>query len=674
MRTVMSMKPSSQGTPKDDQTPKSSPRPGAIKRIVIAVLLGMVFVSLLAPTPPAVLTGSPVKLSQVLATIEDGKADHFWVDDNTNTVTVKLKDGKRLTATYPILWGRDLTTKLSDSGLTFEAVPVKKSNMFLSFIMNLLPMFLILGFLFYMMRKGSSGMMGMGRFGKKADPVEVPTVRFTDIAGIDEAVDELREVVDYLHDPSMFESTGATPSRGFLLVGPPGTGKTLLARAVAGEAGVPFFAVSGSDFVEIFAGMGASRVRDLFGKARAAGRAILFIDEIDAIGKSRGGQGFMSGSNDEREQTLNQILVELDGFSSSNVIILAATNRPDVLDPALVRPGRFDRKITVPAPDRKGRETIMRLHAKGRPFDVDINWEELAKRTPGLTGADIALLINEAALEAARRKAPRIQKLDLDNALATTVLGRARTSAVISERDRRIVAWHEAGHAVCALTQPDADDPVVISIVPRGGTGGVTWMSGNDNDFMTRNQALARLTTAMGGRAAEERLLGGDFTQGAHGDIESATALAREMIGRYGMGRNIVAVGEHLTVGDDPITSEAAELLATALENARALLEERDVLLRSLADKLLEDENVDLPQLLALSEKVDPAALDARDGHQVTRTRRAKKNSPVKQAPTKRAPGKKAPAKKASAKKAPAKKAAAGSTTAKRATAKRSTR
>ena len=579
-----------------DQRPK--PKYYNLRRILTAFLLGfwVVYVlGLLAPNPNI---GKEVNISTVNNLIDDKKIKKAVLDDNSLIITVETTDGRKLYAVYPALWGRDLTNKITqDKSVQFSSLPLKKAGFFTQLFLSVFPIVLIIGFLMYFTRKSGGALGGfMGRFGKKSDPVEVPKVRFSDVAGIDEVVSELKEVVDYLHDPAKFKSTGATPSKGFLLIGGPGTGKTLLAKAVAGEAGVPFFAVSGSDFVEIFAGMGASRVRDLFAKARAAGKAILFIDEIDAIGKARASGGF-SGSNDEREQTLNQILVELDGFVESNVIILAATNRADILDPALTRPGRFDRKILVPAPDRKGRETIMKLHANGKPFSSDIDWEEFAKRTPGLTGADISLLINEAALEASRAGRTTILAKDIDSALATTILGRERKSAIVTERDRNIVAFHEAGHAVCAYMLANAPKPAVISIVPRGGTGGVTWMTGSDDDFMTKREAMDRLVVSMGGRAAEEILLNGDFTHGAHGDIDSATNLAKVMVTKYGMGKKIISLEENYLNPSEAVNTEIAELLSTALLSARKLLAKERSLLTRLASTLLEEETIDLKRM-----------------------------------------------------------------------------
>jgi cell division protease FtsH len=434
----------------------------------------------------------------------------------------------------------------------------------------------------------------------------VPDTRFGDVAGVDEVVAELSEIAEFLHRPDPFEAAGARIPRGFLLIGPPGTGKTLLARAVAGEAGVPFFALSGSDFVETFVGVGAARVRRLFDEARRTERAIIFIDELDAIGRARA-SGTQPGANDERESTLNQLLVEMDGFRRSNIIVLAATNRPDVLDPALLRPGRFDRRITVAPPDRRGRTAILELHSTSYHLGGDVDLPTLARRTPGMTGADLAFLINEAALTAARQGRVDITQQHVEAALAVTVLGRERPSAVIMERDRRITAWHEAGHAVAALVEPDADDPVQITIVPRGQAGGVTWMAGNDHALVTRREASARLVVALAGRAAEELLLDGDFTQGAANDFAHATRLASDMVTQYGMSPLGVASisPEHLAYGTqaDRVNTAVSQLLDEALDLARTLLQVNSGLVRAVAEQLLVDETVTLDDMLRLRQQ-----------------------------------------------------------------------
>jgi cell division protease FtsH len=582
---------------------------------LLPVLLALLLVSYFLGGVPGRGTpeGTEVPLSKILSGASKAEkiiVDVGGFDTGTGLVELHMADGSVEYANYPAGAIDELLPRLADSGVQLDIKPAPKPSILPSLLLTLLPVGLILGFFLLMGKKnGMGGIGGIGNLGlgkNKSAPVEVPATKFADVAGADEALEDLQEVVDFLHNPARYTKTGAKRPRGFLLVGPPGTGKTLLARAVAGEAGVPFYAITGADFVELFAGLGASRVRELFNKARAQEKAIIFIDEIDAIGKVRG-RGVQTGANDERENTLNALLVELDGFSRHDgIVILAATNRVDVLDPALLRPGRFDRTITVPAPDRVGRRKILELYARNRPFGETLDWEQLARRTQGMTGAQLEQLLNEAALQAARRGREDISADDVETALATTILGRERRSAVVSERDRRIVAWHEAGHAIAALLLPDADDPVQVSIIPRGGTGGATWMTGNEHDLVTRRQAAARLVVALSGRAAEELLLEGDYTQGAHGDLSMATRLATEMVARYGMGERLVSRSDEKLVFDGPVSQEIDEevdrMLVDSLDAARNLLGGRRGFLSSVADELLDKENLDLADLRRISE------------------------------------------------------------------------
>lgn len=595
---------------KDEKLKPNKPEKGSddfkkkkIFRVVLYISLGWLFLLTFFSGGDSVVKPN-TSISAVLNKIESSpnSIESVTVDDNRSLLTIKYRDGKVESANYPMLFAEELTKRLIESEVKLEAKAPERPNFLSNLFLAILPVVLILGFMLLLMRKGS---LGLGKLNsKKTSPVEVPKTKFKDVAGVDEAVAELREVVEILHNPESFEATGAKPSRGFLLVGPPGTGKTLLARAVAGEAGVPFFAISGSDFVEMFVGLGAARVRELFDKARGCGKAIVFIDEIDAVGKSRGGTGAFSGSNEERENTLNQLLVEMDGFEQSGIVMIAATNRVDVLDPALTRPGRFDRKIVVPAPDKKGREAIMRMYAESKPFDA-IDWAAYAKRTPGMTGADISSMLNEAALEAARRKLSSISDECVESALHTTALGRERRSAQVTDRDRKIVAWHEAGHATVALAVREAMDPVSVTIVPRGVAGGVTWMAGNDHAFLTKTQSQAQLAVSMGGRAGEEILLNGDYTQGAHGDLTSATSLASDMVNRYGMGSKLLVRGERVAVGIDPVENEVSDLITLGLEQARNVLNKHGNLLRSIAEALLEEESLSKSRLEEIIEIAD---------------------------------------------------------------------
>ena len=583
------------------------------KQLILAglMLFGMV-VMMLITTAAAPVTAGERDLSVVLAAIDKGELkgkdiEKAILDDDNRLVVLELEGSQIVTASYPEQFGAELVTRLEAGKIPFTTEPIAKPSAAGSILMTLLPVALIIGFFAFMSKKGAmGGMGGMGGTGTakaftntKHEVADVPTTRFGDVVGCDEAVEELAEVVEFLHDPARFEAAGARMPRGFLLVGPPGTGKTLLARAVAGEAGVPFYSAAGSDFAEMFVGVGAARVRDLFAKAKKTG-GIVFLDELDSVGRARhGAQG--GGASEERESTLNALLVEMDGFGKEdNVIVMAATNRPDVLDPALQRAGRFDREVTVAAPDRRGRTTLLELYAKDRNIAESVDFVGLARRTPGLTGADIANLVNQAALEAARNNRTVIEGADFDEALATVMMGRARRSAVVPERDRDVTAWHEAGHAVVALALPDAHDPVHVTIVPRGSAGGVTWMGGDDHNFLTRSQARARLAVSLGGRAGEELLLDGDFTQGASGDLQSATALATRMVTEWGMSDlGLAAMGsEHAEPG--LVRAEVGRLLGEALDTARRVLATHRGLLESMVAELLDEETIDGQRLAAL--------------------------------------------------------------------------
>ncbi|HVL93223.1 MAG TPA: AAA family ATPase, partial [Acidimicrobiales bacterium] len=577
---------------------------GHVVAVTIGALLGFSVVGLQAITRLRAEPALPeVSLSGALQAIDQGKVARVHLDDGSRRATLILTNGTKVLTAYPVDAGQEITNRALTNDVKLTASPERSGrSIWFTLVFNLLPVVLLIAFFIFFM--GPRMGLNVGKMGKnRRRPAEVPTTRFTDVVGVDEAVSELAEVVEFLHAPDRFASAGARVPHGFLLVGPPGTGKTLLARAVAGEAGVPFFALSGSDFVETFVGVGASRVRQVFDAARKLGRAIIFIDEIDAVGKARTA-GPSGGGAEERENTLNQLLVEMDGFTKSGIIVLAATNRSDVLDPALTRPGRFDRRVVVPAPDRVGRTKILELYSRTRKFAPDVDLVALGRRTPGLTGADLEFLVNEAALVAARRGSDIVTGADLQDALATAVLGRERRSAVITDRDRRITAWHEAGHAVAALLLPHADDPVSVTIVPRGVAGGVTWMGGNDNSFLTRSEAEARLVVSMGGRAAEEVHLNGDFTQGAASDFASATQLAVAMVTEYGMSDLGVASRAALTPGglhSDEVNTTVAAMLDRALGTARQVVADNPALMQALVDQLLVEETVTRDELVAMA-------------------------------------------------------------------------
>jgi len=419
---------------------------------------------------------------------------------------------------------------------------------------------------------------------------DVGAAGFATVAGADEAVEDLSEIVEFLKNPTKFERLGASVPKGAVLVGPPGTGKTLLARAVAAEAHVPFFAASATDFVEMYVGVGAKRVRELYERARGESAAIVFIDEIDAIARARSMNDRENGTPGgpiEHENTLIALLTELDGFSRSNVITIAATNRPDVLDPALTRPGRLERRIEVPLPSVDGRTKILGVHAAGKPLAAGVDLAAVARRTSGFSGADLSRVCNEAALESVRRGRDDLDQDAFDAAVELVALGRPRHSVVLSAKDKKITAWHEAGHALCGLVQPSAANPVAVSITPRGPAAGVTWFESDDRLFVSKESAFAQLVVALGGRCAEEMLMGGSCTQGAQGDLQSATDLAMKMVARYGFGSSLIARTPNQFAGPDEYTrSEAERLLADAHAAATAILDAYAAELELIASRL----------------------------------------------------------------------------------------
>ena len=587
---------------------EQSPKMPSWKRVGLMVFIGFmvtyIFTSLTSPSFQA----APLSLNQAVALIESGEVKKVRLDEDGRTAILEKRGGEILKFSYPYGYSNDLTLKLLDKKIPVTVDPTVRPSFFSTLISSLIPILFLVGLLIFFTRmSGGGGFLGVGKLGKGKDsPVTVPVDRFTDLAGVDEAVLDMKEIVDFLKDSSKYSSVGASIPRGVLLVGPPGTGKTLLARAVAGEAGVPFFALSGSDFVEMFVGVGAARVRNLFAKAREAGRAIVFIDEIDAVGKTRINMG-SNGASEERESTLNALLVEMDGFAKTQVIVLAATNRVDVLDSALTRPGRFDRKIMVNVPDRKGREDLLRLYASKRNVESGIDFKAIAKRIPGMSGADIAALFNEASMLCARRDGSSISEKDLSEAVAVVYLGRERKSAVVTLRDREITAWHEAGHTVVAMLDKDADDPVSVTIVPRGQSGGATWLGGSDHSYTTKSQALARLRVGMGGRAGEELLLDGDYTQGAVGDLQMATNLATQMVSTWGMGERLANVHEQqLFIGGmgESVHMESDRLINKALVEARVVLSENFEFLKLVAERLIDAESLDLKELRELASEI----------------------------------------------------------------------
>ncbi len=492
-----------------------------------------------------------VDTSVVLKAIADEQVKSAVVVDREQLIQITLKSGvkisdaTRVEASYIV--GQE--TQVIDLLKAHQPpqlwdVKVPKTSVLMSFIMTIGPIILIaLVFLFFMnqMQGGGGRVMQFGRSKAKLMAKDTPKTTFADVAGVDEAVEELQEIKEFLAEPAKFQAIGAKIPKGVLLYGPPGTGKTLLARAVAGEANVPFYSISGSDFVEMFVGVGAARVRDLFTQAKANAPAIVFVDEIDAVGRHRGAG--MGGGHDEREQTLNQLLVEMDGFEANgSVILIAATNRPDILDPALLRPGRFDRQIAVERPDLKGRQQILEVHAKGKPLEENIDLLTLARRTPGFTGADLANVLNEAALLTARTGKQLIDKESLDEAIDRVMAGPQKRSRLMNDHEKKVTAYHEGGHALVAHALPNTDPVHKVTILPRGRALGYTMVLPEDDRYSTtRNEMLDQLAYALGGRAAEEMVFH-DPTTGASNDIEKATALARAMVTQYGMTERLGAI------------------------------------------------------------------------------------------------------------------------------------
>ena len=504
-----------------------------------------------------------------------------------------------------------LIQRLKDKGVTIIAKPPAESPWYMSVLVSWFPMIVLIGVWIFFMRQMQSGGGKAMSFGKSRARLlsdQQEKVTFEDVAGIDEAKEELGEIVDFLRDPKKFTRLGGRIPKGVLLMGPPGTGKTLLARAIAGEAGVPFFSISGSDFVEMFVGVGASRVRDLFVQGKKNAPCIIFIDEIDAVGRHRGAG--LGGGHDEREQTLNQLLVEMDGFESNEgVILISATNRPDVLDPALLRPGRFDRQVMVSLPDIKGREKILRVHMKRTPIASDVDPVVLAKGTPGFSGADLENLVNEAALLAAKRDKERLDMVDFEDSKDKVYMGLERKSKVIKEEDRLTTAYHEGGHALVARFIPGTDVVNKITIIPRGRAAGVTWFLPEERDFRYKDQLEAELAIAFGGRVAEE-LIFKRISTGASNDIKQATELAQQMIRSWGMSKTLgplsfakneeqVFLGREIAQHRDyseetarKIDSEVNRLVMSAYERAQSVLTEHIDVLHKLAEQLLEKETV----------------------------------------------------------------------------------
>jgi cell division protease FtsH len=553
------------------------------------------------------LTETNISYSEFLNMVEEERVSEVVIQGRELYVSDTNRNRFRIYAPQD----NELISILRQKGVTFSAKPPTESPWYMSVLVSWFPMLVLIGVWVFFMRQMQSGggkALSFGKSRARLNSDQSEKVTFDDVAGIDEAKEELEEIVDFLKDPKKFTRLGGRIPKGVLLTGPPGCGKTLLARAIAGEAAVPFFSISGSDFVEMFVGVGASRVRDLFVQGKKNAPCIIFIDEIDAVGRHRGAG--LGGGHDEREQTLNQLLVEMDGFESNEgVILISATNRPDVLDPALLRPGRYDRQVVVSMPDIKGREKILRVHMQKTPIAKDVNALILAKGTPGFSGADLENLVNEAALLAAKRNKEKIEMIDFEESKDKVYMGLERKSKVIKEEDRKVTAYHEGGHALVARFLPETDAVNKITIVPRGRAAGVTWFLPEEREFRFKDQLESELAVAFGGRVAEE-LVFNRISTGAANDIKQATDLVQKMVRSWGMsetlgplsyakgeeqvflGREIVQHRDYSESTAKKIDDEINKLVSTTYSSAKKVLSENLDVLHKLAELLLEKETV----------------------------------------------------------------------------------
>lgn len=585
----------------------------ALKNIAIYVLIVLLALFAIQLTSNRDDKVSELTYPQFYSKVEQGqvKTAELEVDDNIYRIKGQLTDKTAFTATAPK--ESDIVRLLTDKKVDFNVVPVPPTPWWMSLLTTLFPILILIAFLIFIMNQTQGGGNRVMQFGKSKARMmsgEDVKVTFKDVAGAEEAKEEMEEVVEFLKNPGKFIKIGAKIPKGVLLFGAPGTGKTLMAKAVAGEAGVPFFSISGSDFVEMFVGVGAARVRDLFEQAKKNAPCIVFIDEIDAVGRQRGAG--LGGGHDEREQTLNQLLVEMDGFSTNEgIIVMASTNRPDILDPALLRPGRFDRHILIDRPDVKGREAILGVHIEGKPIAEDVNLEVLAKRTPGFTGADLANMVNEAALLTARRGNETIGMEEMEESIERVIAGPEKKSRVISEKEKKLVAYHEGGHAMVSYFLPHTDKLHKISIIPRGRAGGYTLLlPEEDRNYITRSYLLDEVTTLLGGRVAEALVLN-DISTGAQNDLERASSIVRKMITEYGMSEELGPItfghkSEEVFLGRDisrdrnysdaiayAIDKEASLYIENSYQKAEEILKENMDKLHQVAARLMEQETME---------------------------------------------------------------------------------
>lgn len=586
-----------------------------VRNVSLYLLIIIVAVSIIDAFTTNKADKSEISYTNFMSQVQQKKVDAVQITDD-HAIVGQLKDGTSFTSYAPT--DAAMMPALREAEVNVIAKPPEQPSWWMSLLSSILPILILIGVWFFIMQQTQGGggrVMNFGKSHAKMHGEGKIKVSFKDVAGEDEAKEELAEIVEFLRNPGKYNNIGAKIPKGVLLFGPPGTGKTLLARAVAGEAGVPFFSISGSDFVEMFVGVGASRVRDLFAQAKKNAPCIVFIDEIDAVGRQRGAG--LGGGHDEREQTLNQLLVEMDGFGANEgIITIAATNRPDILDPALLRPGRFDRQITVDRPDLRGRRAILEVHAKGKPLGKDVDLDIIAKKTPGFTGADLGNLLNEAALLAARADKKVINMAELEEASEKVCFGPERRSHVISDKEKRLTAVHESGHALIAyLLQPNSDPVHKVTIIPRGRAGGYTMMLPNEErSYETKSYYLAQIRVALGGRAAEE-IVFNEISSGASGDLQSVTRIVRQMITRLGMSSKLgpmvfgeqqdqvflgKSLGHERNYGEgvaEIIDKEMHDIVTEAYADVLRLLREHIKALHSMAEALLEVETINHEQV-----------------------------------------------------------------------------
>jgi cell division protease FtsH len=608
----------------------SRPTPTWVKRWLPWIAVGLFLVLVLVPTFTSGDNGDEISYSEFIVRVESGEVEQLEWENESGKITGELSNGERFNSTGGASGPNDTDLALIRSNVPDYDFTTPSSNWILGILSLMLPILLIIGFFVWLQRRAQGQMgnvMSIGRSRAKTYNADNPSTTFADIAGYEGVKQEITEAVDFLRMPERFREIGARVPKGILLVGPPGTGKTLFARAVAGEAGVGFLSVTGSDFMEMFVGVGAARVRDLFQQARRMGKAIIFVDEIDSIGRKRGAG--LGGGHDEREQTLNQMLSEMDGFEASEgIVIMAATNRPDILDPALLRPGRFDRQIVVPLPEFEERKAILEVHSRDKRMGSDVDLETMARATPGMAGADLANLVNEAALIAVRRGSKEINRIDFENARDRVVLGAQRESVIMTAEEKRATAYHEGGHALLSVVLPHGDPLHKVTILPRGMALGVTWSLPAERHTYSREYFLDTICKAMGGRVAE-KVVFGHLNSGAANDLEQATNIARRMVREWGMSDKVgpmawhsqqqVFLGEDLMTQGREYSDETAKTMDDEIsrilheEEARAeeLINKYRAGLVLIAEALLEQETIDGPTVAKLIQQgLDETGVD----------------------------------------------------------------